>query len=247
MTILERHDTTPEIKTAFAKMFSKSPDFVGILNFSTQEISAANHVLEILIEKNHSDVKDLHSLISKADRPAFVQFCKNVQKHGHALVHVQIMASKREFFTFIHGHCLNDKEALIYLVDISKDTKSQRDKFREKWIQIFDHLFEDSKDIMNLYSLSTRTILRLNKRAFISLGYTSEEMQHLTIEQIYPPKELLKLGGIFHRLEMNASSEDEVSFYAKNGELHTARIRASVLEREPEVLCLVQTTELAKG
>ena len=116
-------------------------------------------------------------------------------------------------------------------------------KSRERWISFFNHLFTDSDEMWNLYSISSRLILALNPKSIASTGYTLDELKITPIERIYPESELLKLGAVFQNLKSQFISKDDLRFFTKSGNLKEVTIRASLLSEEPELICLVKTAE----
>lgn len=113
---------------------------------------------------------------------------------------------------------------------------------REKWIKFFNHMFSDSHEMWNLYSLSDRLIIAYNPATTDITGYTLDELKNTPIELIYPQSELLKLGGIFENLRTKFVTNDDLQFYSKSGALKDVTIRSSLLSNEPELLALVKTT-----
>ena len=115
-----------------------------------------------------------------------------------------------------------------------------------QWIDKFESLFTNSQDIMNLFSLSQRKILRWNPQAAISMGYTREELERLPVEELYPPEELAKLGDTFAILMEKGFSEAKQKIYNSKKELRDIWIRSFVIQYEPEILCLVHTIDITE-
>lgn len=110
----------------------------------------------------------------------------------------------------------------------------------------FTHLFANSRDMMNLFSLTQGRIIMLNTAAEQCTGYTLAELSELPIERLYPPAELPKLALAFDRLRTTGYSSERLAMYVKGGELRDIWTRSYVIQKEPEWVCLVHTIDVTE-
>lgn len=110
----------------------------------------------------------------------------------------------------------------------------------------FEHLFANSRDIMNLFSLTQGKIIMLNRAAEEATGYTAEELSRVSIDAIYPSEEHSKLALAFERLRRTGYSSDKLRMYTRNGEQCDIWTRSYVIQHEPEVVCLVHTIDVTE-
>ncbi len=116
----------------------------------------------------------------------------------------------------------------------------------EALVEHFDHIFAQSKDILNLFSLRERRIIRTNAAAAQSLGYGVEELHSTPVERLYPPDEIPKLERAIDQLETQGFSSDKLKIYSKSGELRDIWTRSYVIQQEPEPICLVHTFDITE-
>jgi len=110
----------------------------------------------------------------------------------------------------------------------------------------FEHLFANSRDMMNLFSVTQGKIILFNAAAREATGYTPEELAHAPVSALYPPEEHAKLALAFERLVTTGYSSEKLRMFAKSGELRDIWTRSYVVEREPEVICLVHTVDITE-
>lgn len=110
----------------------------------------------------------------------------------------------------------------------------------------FQHLFANSRDMMNLFSLSERKIIMLNQAAEHVTGYSLEELTKLPVELLYPADEFPKLSLAFARLRDVGYSSEKLRMYVRTGELRDIWTRSYVVQYEPEVVCLVHTMDITE-
>jgi PAS domain S-box-containing protein len=108
----------------------------------------------------------------------------------------------------------------------------------------FEHLFANSRDVMNLFSITKGKIILLNAAAEKTTGYSFDELQSLPIDALYPPEEHAKLALAFQQLASTGYSTDKLSMYVRNGELRDIWVRSYVVQREPEIVCIVHTIDI---
>ncbi|MBC7533416.1 MAG: PAS domain S-box protein [Oligoflexus sp.] len=113
-------------------------------------------------------------------------------------------------------------------------------------IQNFSHIFDNCKDVMNIFSLTDNLILSVNRAGFESTGYTLHELQELPIDRLYPPEEQTKLFKSFQRLETEGSAQEKLKMYVKNGELRDLWLRSFIVQTSPKMLALVHTIDITE-
>ncbi len=116
----------------------------------------------------------------------------------------------------------------------------------EELKRYFEHLFANSRDMMNLFSLTHGKIIMLNKAAEESTGYSMNELSRLPVEALYPSEELPTLEIAFEQLRQTGYSSNKLRMYARSGELRDIWARAYVIQREPEAICLVHTIDMTE-
>lgn len=110
----------------------------------------------------------------------------------------------------------------------------------------FEHLFTNSRDMMNLFSLTQGRIIMLNSAAEQITGYGLAELATIPIENLYPAAELPKLKLAFSRLSETGYSSEKLQMYVRSGELRDIWTRSFIVQREPEVVCLVHTIDVTE-
>jgi len=110
----------------------------------------------------------------------------------------------------------------------------------------FEHLFANSRDMMNLFSLTQGKVIMLNVAAEQTTGYSMEELKTLPIDTLYPPEEQEKLRLAFQRLNDKGYSTDKLSMYVRSGELRDIWTRSYIVQREPETVCIVHTLDMTE-
>ncbi len=110
----------------------------------------------------------------------------------------------------------------------------------------FTHLFTNSRDMMNLFSLTQGRVIMLNTAAEQCTGYTLAELAELPIETLYPASEMPKLALAFDRLRATGYSSEKLAMYVKSGELRDIWTRSYVIQNEPECVCLVHTIDVTE-
>lgn len=110
----------------------------------------------------------------------------------------------------------------------------------------FTHIFANSKDVINLFSLTQKKIVLWNEAATASMGYTLADFETIPLEKRYPPEEFIKLTKSFETLAKDGYAFEKVKMYAKNGELKDLWIRSFVIQTDPEVICLVHTIDVTE-
>ena len=113
-------------------------------------------------------------------------------------------------------------------------------------VQNFNLIFDTSKDVFNLFSLSQRKILAQNIRAAEASGLSSEQLQSVQVELLYPPEEVPKLFASLERLVRDGSSQEKLRMYHANGSLRDLWIRSFIIQREPELISLVHTIDITE-
>ncbi|MBC7659463.1 MAG: PAS domain S-box protein [Chitinophagaceae bacterium] len=113
-------------------------------------------------------------------------------------------------------------------------------------IHNFDHIFDNCRDVMNLFSLSRSLILTTNRAGFEGTGYTLKELQETPIDKLYPPEEMNKLFASFQRLESDGFAQEKLKMFVKNGELRDFWIRSFIVQKEPELLALVHSIDITE-
>jgi PAS domain S-box-containing protein len=217
------------------------------MHLASTTLILCNRQMEDLITtlqhtKQHTKLADL---IAEEDQLEIDRFNAELHQNKQAMLNCRIdRKAKAPFDAFIRAYAINDKIAMIQLVDISVETRKKEEESQKKWINNFESLFANAHDIMNLFSLSQRKILRWNPQAAVSMGFTKEEMENVAIEELYPPEELLKLGATFQKLAENGFSENKLKIYNSKKELRDIWIRSFVVQYEPEILCLVHTIDI---
>ena len=125
-------------------------------------------------------------------------------------------------------------------------TTSHAAEARETLKRYFEHLFANSRDIMNLFSLTEGKIILVNRAGEEATGYSTEELSTLPVDALYPPEEHAKLALAFERLKTTGYSSEKLRMYARNGELCDIWTRSYVIQREPETICLVHTIDITE-
>ncbi|MEY4510103.1 MAG: hypothetical protein RLZZ450_2225 [Pseudomonadota bacterium] len=108
----------------------------------------------------------------------------------------------------------------------------------------FEHLFANSRDVMNLFSITQGKVILLNAAAERTTGYSLEELETVPIDALYPPEEHAKLALAFQQLASTGYSTDKLTMYVRNGELRDIWVRSYVVQREPEIVCIVHTIDI---
>jgi PAS domain S-box-containing protein len=230
----------------FISIFSANPDAFGLLSLSNKNIVLANECMDKFFTLKDEE-KRIADLIPKNDLAAFELFIEELIQQRQANLTCKLYGKDKVLFDgFIRACCLNGNQALIHIIDVSSEMRKKEEESQRKWINYFEHLFANSKDIMNLFSMTQRKILRWNPQAGIMMGYTKEDLENTPIESIYPPEELLKLGGTFQRLAEHGFAEEKLKIFNKKKELKDIWTRAFVVQYEPEVLCLVHTIDITE-
>jgi PAS domain S-box-containing protein len=226
-------------------LFVESPDSVIVYDQDSTKILFSNNTFKKVFGDK---AVDLSSLISKEDAFAYEVFKEELQKNRQAMFNCHLLLPNTKYLeTFLRSYIHADKKEVIsYIMDVSSEAKKREEESQKKWIGYFERLFANSKDIMNLFSMTQRKILRWNPQAAIAMGYSKEELSDVPIEKIYPPEELLKLGASFQRLAAEGFSEEKLKIYRKGKDLGDIWIRSFVIQYEPEVLCLVHTIDITE-
>ncbi|MET0343811.1 MAG: ATP-binding protein [Polyangiales bacterium] len=110
----------------------------------------------------------------------------------------------------------------------------------------FEHLFANSRDMMNLFSLTQGKVVMLNQAAEDSTGYSLDELARTPVDAMYPPEERGRLAIAFERLRQTGYSSDKLRMYARNGELRDIWTRSYVVQHQPEAICLVHTLDVTE-
>ncbi|MDB4974949.1 MAG: diguanylate cyclase/phosphodiesterase [Myxococcaceae bacterium] len=108
----------------------------------------------------------------------------------------------------------------------------------------FEHVFANSRDIMNLFSLTQGRVMMLNAEAERATGYSLPELQDLPVAALYPAEEHAKLQVAFEKLRDTGFSSDKLCMYARNGELRDIWTRSYIVQRVPETICIVHTIDI---
>lgn len=230
----------------FMNLFKGSPDSTVIFEKSSGKILSSNFSFENTFGK---EVEDFKSLIFEDDIPAYEVFREELDRNGQSMLNcrVNLPGDKKILDAFVRAYFVNETEGIAHIFDFSTEARKREEESQKKWIGYFERLFANSKDIMNLFSMTQRKILRWNPQAAANMGYTKEELENMPIEKIYPPEELLKLGASFHKLASEGFSEEKLKIYRKGkDELGDIWIRSFVIQYEPEVLCLVHTIDITE-
>lgn len=229
----------------FIALFKGSPDSVLVFDKQNNKILFTNDTFKAVFG---SKINYLHELISKEDSGPFDVFKDELQKNKQAMFNCKLLLPDSKYLdTFVRSYLHGEKnEVVTYIMDITSEAKKREEESQKKWIDYFERLFANSKDIMNLFSMTQRKILRWNPQAAASMGYSKEEMSNVPIEKIYPPEELLKLGASFQRLAADGFAEEKLKIYRKGKDLGDIWIRSFVIQYEPEVLCLVHTIDITE-
>jgi PAS domain S-box-containing protein len=115
---------------------------------------------------------------------------------------------------------------------------------REALVELFDRLFANSNDAMNLFALRDGTVIVQYEAAFKVTGYSRADFASRPIESFYPPQELPKVAAAFAKMAESGFVAEHVRMYYKSGELRDLWIRSYVIQREPEPICLVHTIDV---
>ncbi len=110
----------------------------------------------------------------------------------------------------------------------------------------FTHIFANSKDMINLFSMTQQKIILWNEASTASMGYTMEDFEAVPLEKRYPPEEFAKLLKCFGALAKEGYAFEKLKMYSKSGELKDLWMRAFVIQTEPEVICLVHTIDVTE-
>lgn len=228
-------------------LFNTAPDPVGIVDIRSLDISLANIKFEQLLNNLKYKPGNLEQLFRDEEQLAFNVFLEELKTNQQAMLSSRLTPPHgTSFDVFIRAFCITETDVLLHFVDISWEAKKKEEESQKKWIRYFEHLFANSKDILNLFSLTHQKILRLNPHASEVLGYSRDDLEKTPIEKIYPPEELLKLGATFQRLGEAGVAEEKLKIYDKQGKLRDIWSRAFVIQYEPETLCLVHTIDITE-
>lgn len=247
MTNQRTFNTREQLVHSFMSLFNTAPDPMGIIDLERLDFNLANVKLEQLLNNLQYQHGNFERLFRDEEQLAFKLFVEELKTNRQATLSSKLTPPHGSSFdVFIRAFCLNDNDVLLHFVDISWEAKKKEEDSQKKWIRYFEHLFANSKDILNLFSLTNQKILRLNPHASEVLGYSREDLEKTPIEKIYPPEELLKLGATFQRLSENGVAEEKLKIYDKKGGLRDIWSRAFVIQYEPETLCLVHTIDITE-
>lgn len=229
----------------FILFFKDSPDPFAIMDVKQTDFLMMNAAMETFLTKNGISKNDLTFLKSKDDSSAYDGFVQSLAETGQAVIQGHFSNSgNTSFDVFIRAYSLNPAMSLIHMVDTSRETRKKEQELQRTWIDYFEHLFANCKDILNLFSLTQMKILRWNPQAGALMGYTQDDFAKMAIEDIYPPEELIKLATTFKRLREEKVVEEKLKLYDKSKKLKDIWIRAFVVQEEPETLCLVHTIDI---
>lgn len=228
----------------FMDLFKDSPDSSVIFDYTTDTVLHGNNTFQKIFGTKN---RDLRSFVAKDDLAAFDVFKEELTKNSQAMFNCRISLPEGVAFdALFRSYLLKGNEGILFIIDVSSEARKREEESQKKWIDHFERLFANSKDIMNLFSMTQRKILRWNPQAAIAMGYSKEELSNVPIENIYPPEELLKLGASFQRLAAEGFSEEKLKIYRKGKDLGDIWIRSFVIQYEPEVLCLVHTIDITE-
>jgi len=238
-------DESKEFVNHFINLFKDSPDSAVIFDATSNEILHGNNTFQTVFGTAAKNIKDL---VAKDDLTAFDVFKEELEKKSQAMFNGRVTtAAGAPLDAMFRAYLLKGKkEAISFIIDVSSEARKREEESQKKWIDHFERLFANSKDIMNLFSMTQRKILRWNPQAAIAMGYSKDELSNVPIEKIYPPEELLKLGASFQRLAAEGFSEEKLKIYRKGKDLGDIWIRSFVIQYEPEVLCLVHTIDITE-
>ena len=226
----------------FIDFFKDSPDPFVIMDWTSDTILHANKTFQKFYGSTN---KNLRALIAKDDVPSYEIFKEDLQKNRNAILTCRFgLPDTIPVDSFVRAQMMQDGRVIAQVIDISSDARKKEEESQKKWIDYFERLFANSKDIMNLFSMTQRKILRWNPQAGAAMGYSKEDLENVPIEKIYPPEELLKLGGTFQKLAESGFAEEKLKIYRKGKDLGDTWIRAFVVQYEPEILCLVHTIDI---
>ena len=224
--------------------FSNWPEAMGIINLNTKNLTVKNAALKTLTGENNNDIVQI---ITQENKDDFLRFLEELKDKNMATVQFRTDPKNGPpIEALCYGYSDNQAEACIRISNVTDIEQQNENEAQKKWIKYFERFYANTKDIVNLFSLTHRKILRWSPRANQVLGYSKGDLENLNIEQIYPPEELLKLGAAFQRLAEKGFVEEKLKCYNKIHELQDIWIRAFVIQYEPEVLCLVHTIDLTE-
>ncbi len=112
-------------------------------------------------------------------------------------------------------------------------------------IHNFSTIFSNSRDIVNLFSLTQNKVLIQNETAMRAMGY-GEGNEQRPIESYYPPGELDRLNASLIRLDEDGHSELRTRMHVQGGEVRELWMRSFIVGREPEVVALVHTIDVTE-
>ncbi len=228
----------------FTSLFKDSPDSSIIFDQSNDQILHGNNTFKKIFGASH---KDFRQLIVKDDLYAYDVFKEELKTKHQSMFNCRMTLPGGGLFdALVRAYLVGDNEAISHIIDVSVEARKKEEEAQKKWIGYFERLFANSKDIMNLFSMTQRKILRWNPQAAIAMGYSKDELNDVPIEKIYPPEELLKLGASFQRLAADGFAEEKLKIYRKGKDLGDIWIRSFVIQYEPEVLCLVHTIDISE-
>jgi len=240
----EKYAAKQEFEHHFTSLFKDSPDSALVVAQGDDKIHYVNNTFKKIFGSSYKDFK---SFLTKDDLPAFEVFKKELIEKHQSMFNCRVTTSEGNLFeALVRAYLVEHNEAIFQIFDVSTEARKREEDSQKKWIGYFERLFENSKDIMNLFSMTQRRILRWNPQAAIAMGYTKEELSNVPIEKIYPPDELLKLGACFGRLVETGFVEEKLKIYRKGKDLGDIWIRSFVIQYEPEVLCLVHTIDITE-
>lgn len=235
------------VKSGLETAYLNSNDSAGTLDLQTQLFLTKNPQLTALLAQWDGESLPFSELLGSTKKSEIEKFFNDIRSDNSGLLYGRISApDNAPMDVLVRAHRIDSNSALIQIIDISADVQRKEEESQKKWIHYFEHFFANTKDIVNLFSLTQRKILRWNTQAGETLGFDKGDLENLPIEDIYPPAELMKLGAAFERLAEKGFVEEKLKCYNKQRDLQDIWIRAFVIQYEPEVLCLVHTIDITK-
>ncbi len=227
----------------FMDFFKDSPDPFITLDANCDGILFVNDAFKKLYGLKSDKLSEL---IAKDDLPSYELFKEDLSKLKTAILTCRLAErGANPIDSFLRAQTSSDGAVFAQVFDISSEARKKEEESQKKWIGYFERLFANSKDIMNLFSMTQRKILRWNPQAGVAMGYTKEDLENVPIEKIYPPEEIIKLGDTFEKLAKMGFAEAKLKIYRKGRDNGDIWIRAFVVQYEPEVLCLVHTIDIS--
>ncbi|MCW5876029.1 MAG: EAL domain-containing protein [Anaerolineales bacterium] len=93
-------------------------------------------------------------------------------------------------------------------------------------------LFEHAVDSIFIIDVETRKILDVNQVAADRLGYTREQLQHMTIDDIYPPNELARNPEIVQKIHESGHLTFERIHIRKDGSTMPVEVSSTITEQD---------------